>query len=133
MSLEGAIHERWGATAALAALAPAERVLTGAARGDLPLPYVVLVREGESARLRTSSHTEVTEILVRFEIYAAELDLGKAIAEALRGPFNRQGFALEVGTCLVMQGTSEQEQLAADGIWTVTANYLARIALPVAS
>jgi len=133
MSLEGAIHDRWAGATALVPRVPAARVFTGAARGDVPLPYVVLVREGETARLRTSSLTEVSDIVVRFEIYVAELDAGKAIAEAIRGEFNRRGFALSLGTCLVMQGTSEQEQPAADGTWTVTASYLARVAVPVAS
>ena len=133
MSLEAAIHDRWAGAAALVALLPAAAVFTGAARGNVSLPYVVLVREGETPRTRTSSLTEVSEIVVRFEIYAAELDVGKAIAEAIRVAFNRQGFALAIGTCLVMQGTSEQEQPAADGTWMVTASYLARVAVPVAS
>lgn len=133
MSLEAAIHDRWASAAALVSLVPAARLFTGAARGDVQLPYVVLVREAETQRTRTSSLTEVNDIAVRFEIYATELDAGKAIAVAIRAEFNRQGFALPLGTCLVMQGTSEQEQPAADGTWTVTASYLARVAVPVAS
>ena len=133
MSLEAAIHDRWAGAAALVALLPEARVFTGAARGNVPLPYVVLMREGETPRTRTSSLTEVSEIVVRFVIYVAELDVGKAIAEAIRVAFNRQGFALAIGTCLVMQGTSEQEQAATDGTWMVTASYLARVAVPVAS
>lgn len=115
MSLEAAIHARCASGAALVALVPAERIVTGAARGDMTLPYVVVTRERETVRTRTSSQLEVSETTVRFEIRAADLDQAKSIAEAVRERFNRQGFALPAGTCLVMQWSHETEQAAAGG------------------
>lgn len=133
MSLEAAIHDRWESWPALAALVPAERVVTGAARGEMSLPYVVLVREQEAAPVRTSSLTEVSETMVRFEIRTVELGEGKTIAQAIRQRFNRQGFALAAGTCLVMQWNSETEQAASDGTWRVAVQYVARVANSIAS
>ena len=71
MSLEAAIHARWSSDLALTALVPAAHLFTGAARGAVPLPYVVLMREAETARTRTSSHTEVSDLTVRFEFGGA--------------------------------------------------------------
>lgn len=132
MSLEAAIHDQWSATPALVALVPEERVVTGAARGEVPLPYVILTREKDAARVRTSSGVEVSDTTIRFDIRVADLDEGKSIAEAIRERFNRQSFALAGGTCLVMQWASEQERSETDGGWGVSVEYLARVATETA-
>lgn len=128
MSLEAAIHERWASDLALSDLVPAERVYTGVARGTEELPYVVVTRARSEAQGRTSSGTELRQVVVRFDVWGADLDGVKAIGSAMRGAFNRQGFAVAEGVCQLMQWQGETERGMENGAWHLAVDYVARIA-----
>lgn len=131
MSLEQAIHQRWANDVTLSTFLPAAKLYTGAARGNADLPYVVLTRLRSEPTGRTSSGTELRRVAVRFDVWAANLEQAKAIGSAMRGVFNRQGFALSGGTCLVMQWDGETETAVENGAWHLTVDYVARVAAAV--
>lgn len=127
MSLEQAIHERWAEAAALVTLVPVERLSTGLAKGDQPLPYVVLSRQGSVPRWRGTGGLAIEETRVRFGVWSDDLDVAKEIEREIRAAFDRTSFGLPGGTCLVMQWESELEVADAEGMWQVATDYVARV------
>jgi len=123
VSLEQAIHERWATDFLLSSVLPAEQLTTGAARGDTVLPYVVLARRENQALLRTSSGTTIDRAVMRFTIWAADLDEAKRIAQAISRRFERTDFALASGSVLNMQRAMETESQADDGSWRLEVDY----------
>jgi Protein of unknown function (DUF3168) len=124
MSLEQAIHERWATDFLLASVLPVERLTTGAARGETSLPYVVLSRRENQVVARTSSGTSIQRAIMRFAIWAADLDQAKQIAQAVGRRFERAEFALSTGDVLNMQRSLEIETQADDGSWHLESDYV---------
>ncbi|HVU87348.1 MAG TPA: DUF3168 domain-containing protein [Pirellulales bacterium] len=123
MSLEQAIHNRWATDFLLAGLLPAERLSTGAARGETSFPYVVLSRRENQVLARTSSGTSIDRAVVRFAIWSADLDEAKEIARAVAHRFERVDFPLDEGNVLNMQRLQETETQADDSSWLVEIDY----------
>lgn len=124
MSLEQAIHERWGTDFLLAADLPVDRLSTGAARGETTLPYAVVARRENQPLTRTSSGTSIDRAVLRFSVWTADLDEGKRIARSIARCFDRADFALASGAVLNMQRSLEAETQADDGSWQLDLDYI---------
>jgi hypothetical protein len=124
MSLEQAIHERWATDFLLATVLPADRLSTGAARGNTSLPYVVLSRRENQVVTRTSSGTCIDRAVMRFSVWSADLDEAKEIAQAIARRFERVDFPLGAGSVLNMQRSQETETQADDGSWQLELDYV---------
>ncbi len=124
MSLEQAIHERWGTDFLLAADLPVEKLSTGAARGETSLPYAVLARRENQPLARTSSGTSIDRAVLRFTIWTADLDEGKRIARSIARRFDRADFSLASGAVLNMQRSLEAETQVDDGTWRLDLDYV---------
>ena len=124
MSLEKAIHERWGTDFLLSAALPVERLSTGAARGDTTLPYAILTRRESRVLGRTSSGTETTRSFVRLSVWSADLDQAKNIAQLINHRFDRVEFPLVAGRVLNMQREQNAQEQADDGSWRLDLDYV---------
>jgi hypothetical protein len=125
MSIEQEIHAQWAGDAALVALVPASRLFTGFATGEPTLPYVVIDDHCERAHVRVSQGSVADDVELTFQIYTDDLDDSKAIAMAMLNQFDRSSFALTAGTVLSMQAKDYREQLHDDGVWQLSAKYVA--------
>ncbi len=133
MSLEEAIHDHWANDAALIALVPAERFITGYGQGALQSPYVTLVRESLLAKVRTSDRT-VDDVTFRFEIWSDGLDEAKQVVAAVMSRFDRQSFAADgcsTDDCTVLRmrktnHTEHQEQDTSG--WRIALTFVATAA-----
>lgn len=125
MSIEQAIHERWQGDAALVALLPAARLVTGIAHDAPQLPYAVLAQTESKPAVRTSSGTVITRTALRLSIWAADLDAGKLIAHEADRVLDRTSFALASGSVLNLQRVHSIEQAQADGAWLLALDYVA--------
>lgn len=128
MSLEQAIHDHWAGGAALVALVPATRFVTGLGQRALAPPYVTLARVSSQAKLRTSDRT-VDEAEFRFEIWSETLAAAKEIAAAVTARFDRTSFAAtgcESDACQIlrMRQVHHAEDPHADATgWRVTLTF----------
>ena len=127
MSLEQAIHQRWSDDPPLAALLPAERLLTGLAPAGTAVPYAVLTRESTRPRAHTSSGTRLDDVLVRITLHASTLDSAKRIASAVNLRFDRTTFPLSSGTVRLMQRVGLKEEVRDDAAWTLELQYSALV------
>mgnify|MGYP005839736353 CR=1 FL=1 len=129
MSLEQAVHERWAASQALAALLPADRVSTG--RSSCPtVPYATILPERRQTALRTNAGDTVDEVTLRVNVWHEAYGAGRAIVEQVRAAFDRAAFELPGGgRVLHMRRTSESAAQHGDGLWQLSIQFLARVCL----
>lgn len=123
LAIEQAIHERWAATGALAALVPVARVFTGAAVDRPAVPYVVWQRINTASLARTSSGRQIDRSRVRCEIRAEQLSIAKQIAQAVFDAYNRDPLTLSTGVCLDMRHAEYVEALPAEGWWRLAMEF----------
>ncbi|MBI2826708.1 MAG: DUF3168 domain-containing protein [Planctomycetia bacterium] len=123
MSLEQAIHERWASDFVLTAGLPVERVFTGNACGDPPLPYAVLERRENQVLARTSSGTSIDRAVLRITVWTADLGQGQQILRAVAGRFDRAEFDLAAGRVLNMERLAESQSQQDDGAWRLEMDY----------
>jgi hypothetical protein len=117
MNLEQAIHERWAASAALAALVGADRLKTGLARGT-GTPYATLVRKPGRTLARTNAGDALDQIPLVIRVWHDQFDAGQAIAQQVKAAFDRSQFALGGGDrVLQMRRGGESVVQHDDGIW----------------
>ena len=88
MNLEHAIHERWAASAPLAALLPPERLKTGLARGT-GLPYATLSRKPGRTLFRTNAGDALDRIPIVIRVWHGQFDAGQTIAREVKAAFDR--------------------------------------------
>ncbi len=130
MSLTRAIYERWQTDGRLTALVPAERVFTGRAGGETTRPYAVIAGLGTQLGVRTT-HAAIE--IARFEFSAwveRHTDAQQVLAD-LRRRFDRQSFAAEDETCLLMQCDEERVVPEENDVWRAVAVYRAMQQRPV--
>lgn len=129
MSIEQAIHDRWRAYRPLAALVPAtgdgatNRLFTGAAGGGAGLPYVTLVREGETRIRRTSSRSAIGQTRLVVNVWAATLESAKQIVARVLERFSRAAFDHPGGRVLDMRWTDVRETRQDDGTWLAAVEF----------
>ncbi len=126
MSLEQALYNRWLTDVSLTALLPGERFFTGLACGEPALPYVTLNRQGVRGVRRTSQR-RVEAVLVRFNLWCESLDAGKQIIAAIDARYERQAFSDGGVEVLRMRRVDYLQQRQADGVWRLTADYVASV------
>jgi hypothetical protein len=122
MTLEQAIHERWAATDALAALMPAERLTTGRASGALP--YATLLRQESRPLAATNGGVAVEELSLRLRVWHADHDAGRAVVDAAKTALDGAEFYPVEGARLARlrrQGEAAFEH--EDGTWRFTVRY----------
>lgn len=126
MSLEQAIHARYAADAALTALVPAARFLTGPALDGAALPFITLERTGWKLAARTSTST-VEEVAVRFTILGDDLEVVKSVVAALDARFDGAAFTAAGIVVTRMRKRDHREQRAADGVWEAEEEFAALV------
>ncbi len=128
MTLERAIHERWAANAALAALVPAAQLTTGrSSRGKVP--YVTILRERARATVRTNTGDTLQEITLRMNVWHTDYDAGRSVLDEILAVFDGSSFSLsEGGRVLHMRRVQDSVQQHADGVWQLTVRFLTQIA-----
>ena len=137
MSLEQAMHERWQTCAALTALVPADRFRTGwvapsaatgseAAGTPVDLPYVVLERVGDAELTCASGGRELTSVLLRLRVWAADLAQAKQIAGEIDARFHRRSFVAAGVAVQDIKRRGRRESPRADGAWQLELDYLVR-------
>jgi hypothetical protein len=129
VTLEQAIHERWAASQALAALLPADRVTTGrSSRGAVP--YVTLLRERSRTALRTNAGDTLEEVTLRMNVWHEDYDAARAIVDQIRVAFDCSHFELAGGSrVLRMRRTGDWALQHGDGLWQLTIRFLVQIGL----
>ncbi len=123
MDLEQAIQQRWASDFVLSQALPAQRFYTGAAAGDVELPYAVLSRRERQVVTRTSSGTSVERQVVRFTLYASRWEQGQAIRQAMHRRFERADFVFDEARVLNMQRVAESDAQQGDGTWQLETDY----------
>jgi hypothetical protein len=124
MNLEQAIHQRWAASAGLSALVPAERVTTGRS-SQAGVPYATILRERARTALRTNAGDTLEEITLRIHVWHDDYDAGRSALDAVRGTFDRSGFALADGArVLQMRRLQETAVQHPDGMWQFIIRFL---------
>jgi len=127
MTLEQAIHERWAADAALAALVPARQVTTGRS-SRRQVPYVTMLREQARPVVRTNDGDAVQEITLRMNVWHTDYHTGRAVLDQILTTFDRSSFSLtDSGRVLHMRRIEDAVQQHADGLWQLTVRFLAHI------
>lgn len=122
MSVEQAIHERWGAYAPLSAMVDDSHVYTGPFPGN-ETPYVTMERVGDSAVQRTSEGNLYETIMLRFDVVDSDLTNAKRIAETLYKNFNRADFSWSLGKVLDMKPMNRSESQDENNAWHVQLDY----------
>lgn len=129
MSLEKAIQEKWGMSAALVAKVPANRVYMGwvpskdADYADLGLP-MVSIKRAELGVLYPSGLYKLTDGELTFRVWQETIALANAIQEEIDDAF-ADGQTLEWigGESLGMQQLSLEQDRMDDGTWMVAVSY----------
>lgn len=127
MILEQAIHERWAASQALAALLPADRVSTGRSSSST-VPYATILRQRSQTALRTNAGDTLDEVTLGINVWHEAYDAGRAILDQVRATFDRSAFDLPDGSrVLHMRRASESAFQHSDGLWQLSIQFLARV------
>jgi len=126
MSLEQAIHVRYAADAALTALVPAARFVTGQALDGAALPFITLKRTGWKPAARTST-SRVEEVAARFTIHSDDLEVIKSIVAALDARFDGASFTAAGIVVTRMRKQNHREQRSGDGVWSAEEDYAALV------
>lgn len=129
MTLEQALHQRWSATAALEALLPGRRFLTGRSLGVSP-PYATLAREATRPVCRTNRGS-IDEVILRIHLWPSDYDTGLAIAAAVQFAFDGTSFDLGEGrSVLSLRRTDRTDLQHDDGCWQFSLRFSARLFFP---
>jgi hypothetical protein len=130
MNLEPYLHQRWEADAALCALLPAVRVVTGLWRQG-GAPYATLVRKGNRTAVRTNAGNALDEVTLEIHVWHDQHDAGRAIVEQVKATFDRAAFPLAGGQkVLQMRRTGDTAVQHDDGLWQFTVVFSVRVYLP---
>jgi hypothetical protein len=129
MTLEQAFHAQWAASAALAALLPAERVRTGTFHGG-GRPYATLERKAGRTVFRTNAHDALDEIALAVHVWHESYDAGVAIVREVNAAFDRRGFDLEGGDRVIhVRRTAQSARQHDGGVWQLTVEFSASVYL----
>lgn len=117
-SLEQALRERWAASDTLNALLASTQVVVGQRGSPAELPWVSITRES-GFRKAQSSLNRLDATTIRFELYFADYDDGRALATALaketpvglhRDAFDITGDGRAVSVILENEGSIQDER-----------------------
>lgn len=123
MNLLAVIHQRWAADAALSALLPPQRVLTGMGFNPTP-PFALLGKTNQQPEARFNDTAAVDNVGLRVEVYDDQHDRAAAIAAQVKAAFHRAAFALAgADRVLDMRCANDHEQQQADGLWHMTLDF----------
>jgi len=100
--LESAINAIWAANAALTAVVPVDRLITGRVPPSEQMPYVRLEPEGGEEHCRTNASLYATE-KINFHIWSDGFDTGRAAAPLIRTAFASMAFNWGTGAVLDMK------------------------------
>ncbi len=100
--LESAINAIWAANAALTAVVPVDRLITGRVPPSEQMPYVRLEPDGGSDEARTNASLYQTE-KVRFHVWSDGFDVGRQIHPLIRAAFASMAFNWTSGAVLDMK------------------------------
>lgn len=130
MSLEQAVHQRWAADPALAAMLPPERFTTGRA-SEGPLPYATLARRSNRTVWRANSGDRLDETELAVHVWHGDYDAGRAVAERVRAVFDRAAFGLASGARVVqMLRRGDDAAQGPDGVWRFTLVFVVQVHWP---
>jgi hypothetical protein len=128
VNIEQAIHARWVATAALAALLPAENVTTGhSLRGVIP--YATIERTESRPALPTNLGAAVEDVRLRITVWHDDYDAAHAIADEIHNAMDRCVLALPGGETVRIHRVDSAASQHADGIWQWTVVLRAKVHL----
>ncbi len=137
MSLEQAIHERWGQYGPLVACVPTSKVVTGQAPmrieevlpgvgtavRDFDLPFATINEAGQTGAVRTNSGTAMDTVTVKIDVYVQALGDVNAAITALRDWFGRR----QQFDCVQdMKFTGRQKLQEDDGTWHLITTWQVR-------
>lgn len=129
MNLEQAIHQRWAADPGLAAVLPAENLVTGR-RSGRQVPYATLHRKQSRNVLRTNAG-DLDEATVLVHVWHDDYDAGRTIVEAAIAALDGSDFALSGGQRVVrMRRSADSAEEHDDGLWQFSLEFLVRVYLP---
>lgn len=130
MNLAQAIHARWSASAALNALLPAARVMTGAYLAEQAGgPYAVIELPGSSVEGYCNDGSAVERVGVRMVLHHDDYDAGCQLAEAVARAFDRSDFDLaggdrvlnmqKRGECSAVPASPQSDRPGGHWQWTI--------------
>ena len=129
MNLEQAIHQRWAASEALAALLPAGAVKTGRSLDDT-VPYATVTRRANRTVFRTNAGDALDEVTLRIDVWHDDYDAGRAILREVKEAFDRSAFDLTGGDRVTqMRRASDFASQHDDGVWQLTIDFLVQVYL----
>lgn len=131
MSPEHAIHEAWSGSAALTAIVPSDRFVTGWQEPDeefVPdvIPYAALEHDGEEEVETTSSGTRLASATLRLSAWARDLAQLKELRRLVEGTFFNFRAAWDGGAVLNMTAMSVSETRLPRGMWRLTLEFATR-------
>jgi hypothetical protein len=130
VNLEQAVHQRWAASEALAAMLAAERVTTGRSLGD-SVPYATITRRQCRTAFRTNAGDALDEVTLRIHVWHDDHEAGRAIVEQVKATFDRSDFELAGGARVVqMRRAHDAAVQHDDGTWQFTVEFLVEVYLP---
>jgi hypothetical protein len=100
--LESAINAIWADKAALAALVPADRLITGRVPPSEEMPYVRLEPDAGGNTQRTNASLYQTA-KIAFHVWSDTFDAGRQVAAAVRDAFASMAFDWVTGAVLDMR------------------------------
>lgn len=116
MNIEQAIHARWAATAALAALLPAENVTTGRSLRGV-MPYATIERTESRPALPTNRGEAVEDVRLRITVWHDDYDAAHAIADEIHAAMDRCVWTLPGGEMARIRRVDSTASQHADGVW----------------
>jgi hypothetical protein len=130
VDLEQAIHERWAADSALAALLPADAVVTGT-RGSRDVPYATVHRKANRTVLRTNAGAAVDEAILAIHVWHDDYDAGRAIVRQVQAAFELGDFALSGDDRVIqMRRVADSAEQHDDGLWQFSIDFLVQVYFP---
>ncbi len=130
MNLEQAIHQRWAASDALAALLPAEHLKTGRSLAG-SLPYATITRKSCRTAFRTNAGDALDEVALRISVWHGDYNAGRSVVEQMKAAFDRSSFDLSGGARVTqMRRTDDSALQHDDGTWQFIIDFLVQVYLP---
>jgi hypothetical protein len=129
-ALMQAIQQRWGESAGLSALVPAERVSTGASPSPA-LPRAVLSKQSHQPLAACNDGSAVSTVGVRIEVFHANYDAAAAVVRQLAAVLDRADFPLpDGGRVINMRKMNDTEEQHSDGTWQMAVDFACTLYCP---
>jgi hypothetical protein len=113
-SVEQIIHEAYEANSYLTALIPADKFVTGMAKG-MSLPYATMNRESSLPSVRSNTN-RIDRLLIRFQVWASH-STGASMRDTLIDAFDNWSSESSNPRVVMMRKANDFAIEEDDGVW----------------